>query len=316
MVNGGSSQGEQDRRDRPRDRATHAPALGVANLNPFGDLNTLQHLSARLARSLRSVFEPVLRREVRAWAEPLRVQRFTDYRAERTDALTAWIPMTMTMGGAPVLLVIDGRFAIELLDLFFGGPGGVPHDTPSEFSPAAEAMLMRLGAMIADPMTAAWEPLASVSFQPGRIESNPSMISGVDTEDPVVITRFGLGHGPGAPVTVDIVYPVAALKPHTPSLTGKVLGKGAALDPAWQNGLARAVMQVTFPVRSVLAEPTMPLARLMDLKQGDVIPISFTSDVPVMVGGDRLGTGTVGTSNGRAAIRLNTINRLHEEESA
>ena len=32
-------------------------------------------------------------------------------------------------------------------------------------------------------------------------------------------------------------------------------------------------------------------------------------DVPVMVGGDRLGTGTVGSSNGHAAIRLNSITR-------
>ena len=51
----------RDRRERPRDGASHAPALGGANLNPFGDLHTLQHLSARLARSLRGVFEPLLR---------------------------------------------------------------------------------------------------------------------------------------------------------------------------------------------------------------------------------------------------------------
>src|SRR3546814_13124785 len=64
------------------------------------------------------------------------------------------------------------------------------------------------------------------------------------------------------------------------------------------------VMTVKFPVRSVLAEPVISLARLMELKEGDVIPISFGPEVPVMIGTDRFGPGTVGPSNGRAAIRL------------
>ncbi len=56
-------------------------------------------------------------------------------------------------------------------------------------------------------------------------------------------------------------------------------------------------MTVRFPVRSVLAEPVVSLSRLMELKTGDVIPISFGPKVPVMVGGDLLGMGTVGTAN-------------------
>lgn len=302
-----------DRRERPRDGASHAPALGGVNLNPFGDLHTLQHLSARLARSLRGVFEPLLRAELRIWAEPLAVQRFTDYRAERPEGLTGWMPMAMSPGTGQTLLVIDGKFSLELLDLFFGGTGAAPHDMPTEFSPAAEAMFQRLARMIAEPMASAWEPLAKIHFAPGRVETNAAMVAGIDGDDPVVVTRFGIGKGSAKPVFIDIVYPVQSLKPYAPSLTGKVLG--AAPDPAWQNGLAKAMMTVTFPVRSVLAEPVISLAKLMELKEGDVIPITVAADVPVMVAKGRLGTGTVGTSNGRAAIRLNHLT-LNAEELA
>ena len=302
-----------DRRERPRDAASHAPALGGVNLNPFGDLHTLQHLSARLARSLRGVFEPLLRHELRVWAEPLSVQRFHDYRAERPEALTGWMPMAMSPGSGQTLLVIDGKFSLELLDLFFGGTGAAPNEMPTEFTPAAEAMFQRLARMIAAPMASAWEPLAKLSFTPGRVEGNASMISGIDGDDPIVLTRFGIAKGSQKPVFIDIVYPVQSLKPYAPSLTGKVLG--AAPDPAWQNGLAKAMMTVTFPVRSVLAEPVISLAKLMELKEGDVIPITVAADVPVMVARGRLGTGTVGTSNGRAAIRLNHLT-LNAEELA
>lgn len=311
MVND-TSPNASDRRERPRQQAENA-TLGAANINPFGDLHTLQHLSARLARSLRGVFEPLLRREVRTFAEPLVVQRFADYRAERPDGLTAWLPLGMTPAAGNAIAVLDGRFVLEVLDLFFGGTGSTPHELPAEFSPSAEAMIARLGMLLAAPLKAAWEPLARIEFMPGHVEANPALIQGLDGDDPVVVTRFGIAAGSSKPVFLDLLYPVAALKPHTPSLTGKVHAKTAAPDPAWRTGLTRAVMGVKFPIRSVLAEPMVSLNLLMDLKPGDVIPISFGAEVPVMVGGDRLGFGTVGTSNGKAAIKLNSITRELED---
>lgn len=298
----------RERRERARHQAIHPGGLGQAKLNPFGDLHTLQHLSARLARGLRGVFEPLLRQEVRAWAEPLAVQRFADYRAERPDQLTAWLPLGMDDRTA--LLVLDGRFVLELLDLFFGGTGASPAEMPREFSPAAEAMVGRLGQMIARPLTAAWEPLARVTFTIGRCEANASMLADIDGEDAMIVTRFGIAPGKDRPSFVDLVYPVSALKPHGTALTGKVVAKAAAEDAAWQTALTRAAMNIRFPVRSVLAEPTIRLSKLMTLQPGDVIPISFGQDVPVMVGSDRLGTGTVGTSNGYAAIKLTSLASL------
>ena len=306
MVNGPSPD-SPERRERTR-QADHV-ALGVANLNPFGDLHTVQHLSARLARSLRAVFEPLLRQEVRTFAEPLAVQRFADYRAERADTLTAWLPLAISPGNGAALAVFDGRFVLEMLDLFFGGTGHAPHELPAEFSPSAEAIVTRLGGMLTEPMRVAWEPLARLKFTAGRPESNPAMLGGLDGDDALVVTRIGVAAGHAKPVFIDLVYPVAALKPYAPSLNGKVLSKTAEQEPAWRNGLTRAVMGVRFPIRSVLAEPVIPLATLMELKIGDVIPISVDKDVPVMVGGDRLGSGTVGTSNGKAAIKLNQITR-------
>ena len=300
----------QERRDRLRGAAA-AHALGAANPNPFGDLHTLQHLSARLARALKGVWEPLLRQEVRSWAEPLSVQRFADYRAERPDTLTAWLPLAMSGAGnnGAALTVFDGRWVLEVLDQFFGGSGHAPAVMPAEFSPAAEAMVGRLGTSLAAPLRTAWEPLARVDFTPGRVEASAAMLAGFDADEAVVVTRFGLVAGNAKPVFVDVLYSVAALKPLTATLNGKVLDK-AEPDPAWRQGLTRSVMAVRFPVRSVLAEPVVPLSVLMNLKPGDVIPITVAPDVPVMVGNDCLGAGTVGTANGRAAIRLTQLARI------
>ncbi|MBB5697367.1 flagellar motor switch protein FliM [Sphingomonas yantingensis] len=317
MVNTASGTASE-RRQRPRQDAAHAAALGVANLNPFGDLHTLQHLSARFARGLRHVFEPILRRATRSWAEPLSVMRFADYVAERPKVLTAWLPLAIRPAGSPVtghaLLVMDGRFTLEMLDLYFGGLGEAPPVLPTEFSPAAEALVERLGRSIAEPLAAAWEPVSRIDLTPGRVEINAAMLSDFDAEDAVIVTRFGIAAASDKPVFVDLVYPVAALKPIGASLNARVHGRTADPEPKWRNGLARAAMSVRFPVRSVLAEPIMSLGALIELKEGDIIPVSFGQFVPIMVGTHRLGTGVVGTQNGKAAICIHHLEQLDLED--
>src|SRR3546814_13109233 len=83
------------------------------------------------------------------------------------------------------------------------------------------------------------------------------MLADLDADDAMVVTRFGIAAGDGEHRRLDLVYPVAALKPHTLSLTGKVHTKSAEPEPEWRNGITRAVMTVKFPVRSVLAEPVI-----------------------------------------------------------
>ena len=89
----------------------------------------------------------------------------------------------------------------------------------------------------------------------------------------------------------------------------------AAADPTWMNNLTRAVMNVKLPVRSVLAEQRVPLAQLMALQPGDIIPISFGPEIPLLVANQRFARGAVGASNGRAALRLNCIEPIEDEDS-
>jgi flagellar motor switch protein FliM len=307
MVNSPATSASE-RRERPRAPASGGVALGQAKLNPLGDLHTVQHLSARLARGLKPIFEPVLGADLRCWAEPLSVQRFADYRSERGEDLTAWLPLAIAgaTGTGAAVLVMDARDVLQMLDRFFGGTGAAPAAMPQVLPPSAEALVARLGTSLQQPLARAWEPLAPLSFTAGRVESAPASLA--DGEAAMVVTRFGMAAGDAQPAFVDLLYPMAALKPYSATLAGKVVEK-AEPAPAWRHQLTRAAMDVRLPVRSVLAEPVVPLSLLMNLKVGDVIPISFGPDVPVMVANARLGTGAVGTANGHAAVRLT---RLHE----
>jgi flagellar motor switch protein FliM len=275
----------------------------------------VQHLSARLAKSLKGSFEPLVGEGVRCWAEPLSVQRFGDYRAERPQTLTAWLPLAMAPGRGRALIVIDGGFGFEMLDRFFGGEGEAPQPLPAEFTGSAETLLTRIAANIASQLAPAWELLAKIDFVPAQTFAPLSTVPELDAGDAMVVTRLGIAAGEAKPQWIDILYPVAALKPYTPSLTAKVIGGEPEPEPEWRNGLTRAAMALRLPVRSVLAEPVVPLSMLMALKPGDVIPISFGPDVPVMVARQRIGCGTVGTANGQAAIRLTHFESFQLEDA-
>lgn len=293
--------------------AAPAHAFGGAKPNPLGDLQALQHLGQHLARSMKTVFEPLLRRQPKIAAEPVAIKRFDDYLADRDAGLAIHTLVTMAPLGGQALIVLDGAFILEMLDLFFGGTGALPNPMPIEFTPAAEAIAARANEGLCVQLGAAWGAVAEIEFRAGRSETNPAMLPSPDGDELVVVSRFILSLSENRHTPIDIVYPVAALKPIAPSLGAKVQAKRGG-DPAWLGGLTRAVMNVRLPVRSVLAEPVIPLAQLMSLKPGDIIPISFGPEIPLLVADNKFARGAVGAANGRAAIRVNRIEQLDEDQ--
>jgi flagellar motor switch protein FliM len=303
--------------DDPRagrgERAHHAEILSNGNHNMLGDLHALQQLTDRQARAMRDVFEPLLRRQPRVVAEAIRVERFEDYQNRLPSGLISLNILRMPPLVGNALVTLDAGFVLSIVDLFFGGSGAVPANLPAEFTGAEEAIAKRAVNDIAEMLTRTWVEIAEVMFEPFARESNVKMLSHLDGDDVVVITRFELTTAGGQVTSIDIVYPVVALKPLAGVLGSKVQSKRGG-DPRWRSELTRAVMQVPLSVRSVLAEPIVSLSKLMNLQPGDIIPIEFAAQIPLLVSSNRFGHGVVGQANGRTAIRLERLETLKDED--
>jgi flagellar motor switch protein FliM len=315
MAENASTSPDMGSAPKARGPAQHAPALGSASANPLGDLQALAQVNQRLARALRTLFEPMLRQTVTVAAEAVAVERFDAYLAQRNTDLSSVTLIGMAPLSGQAMLVLDGALTFRLVDVYFGGPGLAPNPMPTEFTATAEAMIARVACGFTDRLGGAWAELAEIAFQIGRTEANPAMLSSISDEDRVVRTRFQLTIGESRPVSIDLLYPAASLKPISAILSSKVQSRRQAEDPAWQSRLTRAIMGVKLPVRSVLAEPMIPLAQLMSLKAGDIIPISFGPEIPLLVSNNRFARGAVGASNGRAAIRVHRIEPIEDEDS-
>jgi len=302
--------------DGGRSAARHSRMLGGAKPSTLGDMHALNQLCDRQARLLRDGFEPLLRRQPRVVPEAIRVERFDEYCGTLSTGLVSLNLLKLSPLAGQAMVAMEASFVLALVDVFFGGSGVPPVHMPVEFTSAEEAIIRRAMTGIVDALGRSWVELAELSFAMGATESSTRMLSHLDGDDMVIVTPFELTMANGRTTQIDVVYPLTSLKPLAPVLGSKVQSKRAdSVDPAWRRGLTRVVMGVKLPVRSVLAEPVVPLSVLMDLKPGDVIPIELAPDVPLLVAQHRFGHGIVGQANGRTAIRIDRIDPGQNEDN-
>ena len=280
--------------------------FGQASAQPTMRLAGIDRLGERIARHLRAAIEPIARAKTQVAAEPIRALSFEAWRAELPDVTSiSQLRLLPLKGGA--LVATDPAFVTRLVDAFYGGVGRPAKDRPREFTPIEDRLRGRLTAAVSDALAAAWADVAEL--QPTLLghETNPGFVSFVRGGEQVVVQSFMVTPGPSQTAAISIVYTAAGLRPFEPQLAAKVPGEVGEADPEWSARLAKALEQVRLPVRSVLARPEMTMSQLLDLKPGDVIPVTLPPRAPLIVADCRLALGTLGDRDGKAALMVEQV---------
>ena len=115
------------------------------------------------------------------------------------------------------------------------------------------------------------------------------------------------GIGPNGKFEIKCVFPVSALRPIEALRTAPEGENASVVDAIWRDRLEQAVLQVRLPIRSVFARPELSLEKLIALKPGDIIPVLMPRYVPVSIGDRLFAHGSVGESNGRTAIKIESL---------
>ena len=281
-------------------------ALGSEALRPGARLAGLDRLGERLARRLRDVFEPFARVKPKVEAEAALTSRFETWR----DALPEFTSLSLyrlrPMKGG-MLIAIAPEYVARLVDTFYGGTGGQAAARKREFTPAEERLLGRLTDAVTAAVVEVWSEIVTLEPTLASRETNSGYASLVRGDEAVVVQRFSIsGGGPGA-TSIDLVFPLIAMRAYEAQLAAKIHAEAGPVDGEFRYRMAKALENVSFPVRSVVARPTLSVSELLSLKPGDVIPITLSPRVPLIVGNRRLAEGTIGEQEGRAAFQIETI---------
>ena len=191
-----------------------------------------------------------------------------------------------------VAVAMERAALMRLVDLYYGGEGAVDGDR-ERLTPAEVRFFGRIVAGLCELFSAAFQPL---SVHGARVEEEPG------AQATALVQVFNISVGDAAPFEIEVRYPETVLEA-LPALEAEPSVEADHLsDHNWQARLMDCALHVSFPVRAIFAEPELPLARLMRLRPGDIIPVCLPAQIDLTVAGLRLARGSAGESNGRAAI--------------
>jgi flagellar motor switch protein FliM len=283
-------------------------ALGSESLRPGARLSGLDRLGERLARRLRDTFEPFVKVKPKVEAESALTSRFDTWRDGLPEFTSVSLYRMRPMKGG-MLIAVSPDYVSRLVDAFYGGTGAPPPGAARkrEFTAAEERLLGRLTEGVTAAVVETWAEIVTIEPQLAARETNASYATLVRGDEPVVVQRFMISGGGPGDSSIDLVFPLAAMRAFETQLSAKVHAEAASGDGEFRHRLASALENVSFPVRSVVARPTLSVKELLSLKVGDVIPITLAPKVPLIVGNRRLAEGTIGEQEGRAAFQIETI---------
>jgi flagellar motor switch protein FliM len=197
-------------------------------------------------------------------------------------------------GGAPAWITWQNAPAVAMVEQILGSAGDGDDDGSRELSPLEARVLHRLLEAVAqDSSRSLGLDFANFASIEDPVEIASWTEAGEDADSHRLCLNYEL-HGPGGPSTLHVYLPGLASP-------GPARAAGAAA-PA----LPAHLGPVEVEVAAVLGGAKVPLADLLALEPGDVIPLEDAQGEPLTLTADGVpcGHARLGTHRGRLAVQI------------
>lgn len=205
------------------------------------------------------------------------------------------------------LFVIEAKLAYALVDSFFGGA-----DRPytklegKEFTPIELQIVRKVIDLAINDLEAAWSTIEVIDCSFQRTETNPQFVGIVPPTDVVIASTFDV-ELENINGTISIVMPYATIEPIKQKLsTGFQIESDQTDKKLWTSIIKDQLIETDVDIKVNLGETEIKLKDLMDLKIGDVIPLTQDSsgELDVMVEQVKKFKGFYGVHHGAVAIQI------------
>jgi flagellar motor switch protein FliM len=267
-----------------------------------GRMPMLDIVNERFVRLFRLSLYSILRRSVEVAASPVSLKKFGDYQQ------TLHMPTSLNMVRfnplrGTGLIAFEPQLVLAVVDKVFGGSGRSARVEGREFT-ATELRIVRalLDRLFMD-LKEAWSHVYPLDIELTKSEMNPQFMNAFSPAEVVVVSAFKVDID-GAGGELHIIMPYAMIEPMRAVLKAGSPGDGADHDERWSNALHNEVLDATIEMRANVGEGKVHIARLNELRAGDIIPMDFNGRATLSVDGAPLFTGRLGASRGQCAVQL------------
>ncbi len=201
------------------------------------------------------------------------------------------------------LLIMDGELISSLVDSFFGGSGmPTSNKEPGEFTPTERRIIERLRLILFKVLPNCWSSIAELKPIYQNEVCGSQITSPANPTDVVVACKF-VFEWSSIKSECQIVLPFSMLEPCRSQLTND-LQQMKEHDAEWLQGFSQGVMESQIELLGVIAESEMKLQQLLELKEGDFIPLGQSQIAEFSSENISLFDATVGISNGLVSASL------------
>lgn len=294
-----------------RTLAQHCPELIRSGPEQAELMPTLASMGERFARRLSGALAPLLGGEAPLVSCTAPRETSMDALHHSIAQLAANSLFAIGHAATPMLVSIEAEPVLRIVDRAFGGKGEAPAPMPKTFPMAAEMMITRIEAMLAQHLavavnaTLAGQASSARAAAPAisalRRDGSLALLAPFADDTPLAVWTMEVDDGGVLPWLMTFAMPFGSL--------ARLFGQGEAASdgpvarrPA--NPASAPFGDVPVQVSAVLVDMRVPFATIANLAPGMVLPVAIARHVPLRVGEATIAQGTVGTMDDRVAVQI------------
>ena len=205
------------------------------------------------------------------------------------------------------LFTVDSNLIYSIVDVLLGGRRGssAMRIEGRPYTTIERTLVQRMVEVILQDMCAAFEPLAPVSFNLDRLETNPRFAAIARPANAAILVKLRIDMEDRGGRT-ELLLPYATLEPIRKLLLQQFMGEKFGRDSIWESHLATELWSTKVDIDAILDEQTMPLSQIMNLEVGQTIMLNANPDsrIELRCRGVPLLTGRMGRVGTSVSVRV------------
>lgn len=259
-------------------------------------------ISERFKQQFQAAFSALIRRGAVLSEASIQSMNFEEYLNSQKD-VTSINFLSVNPLNSLIIVTFDADLVYTAVDVFFGS-NDIEQRTGSHAFTSAESRIMyRILEAVCPAMQSAWEAVMPMEFTLSHSETNPQFVKDFAPGDAMLVASFDVDIGKKVG-SIQMVLPASSIEPIKDQLAAINGADSSIPDAGWTSEFKQGIADSPVELQVQLAEANIHLRDLLNLKEGDIIPIDLPSQVEICAGSMPMMRGSFGVSSGQKAIKI------------
>jgi len=268
-----------------------------------GRMPGLEIINDRFARLMRVGIFNFMRRSAEISVGPVKVQKYSEFTRNLPIPTNLNLVHVKPLRGTS-LFVFDPNLVFFVVDNLFGGDGRFHTRVEGrEFTQTEQRIISKLLNLVFEHYTASWKSVRPLQLEHVRSEMHTQFANVATPNEIVIVTQFSIEFG-STGGTLHICMPYSMIEPIRDVLASPIQGEALEVDRRWVRVLSQQVQAAEVELTVDLAEIRSSFEQLLNMRAGDVLPITVPEHVVAKVDGVPVMECGYGIFNGQYALRV------------